>query len=186
MALILASQSPRRKELLGYITENFTVRVSDAEEVTDPSLSPEETVKALAVLKGEAVATNNPCDVIISADTIVVLDDKILGKPHSRDEAFGMLSSLSGRNHEVYTGVCVISGDKKLCFAERTEVTFCNLSEEDINRYIETGEPFDKAGAYGIQGKGSVMISSITGDYYNVMGLPVARLNKLLKDNALI
>ena len=186
MALILASQSPRRKELLGYITENFTVRVSEAEETTDPALSPEETVKALAVLKGEVVSTAYPDDVIISADTIVVLDDKILGKPHSRDEAFRMLSSLSGRSHTVFTGVCVICGDKKLCFAERTEVIFCDLSEEDINAYIETGEPFDKAGGYGIQGRGSVMISSITGDYYNVMGLPVARLNRLLKDNSLI
>lgn len=186
MALILASQSPRRKELLSFITENFTVKVSDAEEITDPSLSPEETVKALAVLKGEAVAADFSDDVIISADTIVVLDGKILGKPHSREEAFSMLSSLSGRSHEVFTGVCVISGDKKFCFAQRTLVTFCCLSEDDINAYIETNEPFDKAGAYGIQGKGSVMIESIEGDYYNVMGLPVARLNRLLRDNSLI
>ena len=186
MKIILASASPRRRELLGFITENFTVCVSDAEEITDPSLSPEETVRALAALKGEAVLAEHPDDVIISADTIVVLDDKILGKPHSRDEAFCMLSSLSGRVHTVFTGVCVIYGDKKLCFAERTDVTFCDLSEDDINAYIETGEPFDKAGGYGIQGRGSVMISSITGDYYNVMGLPVARLNRLLRDNSLI
>lgn len=186
MAVILASQSPRRKELMGFITEDFTVKVSDAEEVTDPSLSPEETVKALAVLKGEAVAESHPDDTVISADTIVVLDGKILGKPKNRDDAFRMLSSLSGKIHTVYTGVCVIAKNKKLCFADKTEVTFYPLSDEDINSYIETGEPFDKAGAYGIQGKGSIMIKGIFGDYYNVMGLPVARLNRLLKENSLI
>ncbi len=186
MAVILASQSPRRKELMGFITEDFTVKVSDAEEVTDPSLSPEETVKALAVLKGEAVAESHPDDTVISADTIVVLDGKILGKPKNRDDAFRMLSSLSGKIHTVYTGVCVIAKNKQLCFADKTEVTFYPLSDEDINSYIETGEPFDKAGAYGIQGKGSIMIKGIFGDYYNVMGLPVARLNRLLKENSLI
>lgn len=186
MAIILASASPRRKELLSFITENFTVRVSDADETTDPSLSAEETVRALAVVKGEAVAESFPSDTVISADTVVVLDGKILGKPHSREEAFSMLSALSGRSHTVYTGVCIISNDKKICFAEATDVTFADLSEDEINAYINSGEPFDKAGAYGIQGKGSIMITSIKGDYYNVMGLPVARLYKTLKESALI
>ena len=132
------------------------------------------------------MAKDFPDDIIISADTVVVLDGRILGKPHSREEAFSMLSSLSGRSHTVYTGVCVISKDIKACFAEATDVTFAELCDEEINAYMETGEPFDKAGAYGIQGKGSIMITSINGDYYNVMGLPVSKLYKVLKDNSII
>ncbi len=186
MALILASKSPRRKELLGYITENFTVKVSDAEEKCDPSLSPEEIVIKLAELKGEAVKSICPRDTVIASDTVVVLGKAILGKPHSPEEAFSMLRSLSGKTHEVFTGVCILHEDKKISFAERTEVNFCELTDEEINDYIATGLPFDKAGAYGIQGKGSVMISSINGDYYNVMGLPVARLNKVLKENGIL
>lgn len=186
MALILASQSPRRKELLGYITENFTVKVSDADESFDPSLPPEEIAKTLASIKGEAVFAFHTDDTVISADTIVVLGSSILGKPRSEQEAFSMLKSLSGKTHSVFTGVCILSVDKKICFAEKTEVNFCTLSDEDINSYIATNEPFDKAGAYGIQGKGSVLISSIKGDYYNVMGLPVAKLNKALKENNLL
>lgn len=186
MAIILASASPRRRELLKFITEAFTVKVSDAEEVTDPELSAEETVKSLAVIKGEAVAKDFPDDTVISADTIVVLDGKILGKPKNKEDAFSMLSSLSGRAHEVYTGVCVLHGCIKLVFAERTEVTFYSLTSEEIRAYIATGEPSDKAGAYGIQGKGCTLVKAINGDYNNVVGLPVARLNRLLKDNSLI
>ncbi len=186
MAIILASASPRRRELLKFITEDFTVRISEVEEITDPTLSAEETVKELARIKGEAVARDFPSDTVISSDTIVVLDGNILGKPHSREEAFSMLSSLSGRRHTVYTGVCITCADRKITFAEATEVNFSSLSEEEINAYIDSGEPFDKAGAYGIQGRGSIMISSINGDYYNVMGLPVARLYSVLKENSLI
>ena len=127
MAIILASASPRRRELLKFITEDFTVRVSDAEEVTDPDLSAEETVKSLAVIKGEAVADSFPDDTVISADTIVVLDGKILGKPKDEEDAFRMLSSLSGRTHEVFTGVCVLHGGKKTVFAE---VDFIPTMEE--------------------------------------------------------
>ncbi len=186
MAIILASASPRRKELLRFITEDFTVKVSDADETTDPSLSPEETVKSLAGIKGDAVAAICPGDTVISADTVVVLDGKILGKPKNPEDAFSMLSSLSGRTHEVFTGVCIICGDKKICFAQKTEVTFHELSEEEILSYIETNEPADKAGAYGIQGKGSLLVKSINGDYHNVVGLPVSALNRALKENSLI
>lgn len=186
MAVILASASPRRRELLKFITEDFTVRVSDAEEVTDPGLSAEETVKSLAVIKGEAVAKSFPHDTVISADTIVVLDGRILGKPKNEEDAFNMLSSLSGRTHEVFTGVCVLHGNKKLVFAERTEVSFYALSDDEIRAYIRTGEPADKAGAYGIQGKGCTLVKAINGDYNNVVGLPVAELNRLLKENSLI
>ena len=186
MAIILASASPRRRELLKFITEDFTVRVSDAEEVTDPGLTAEEAVKSLAVIKGEAVAGSFPDDTVISADTIVVLDGRILGKPRDEEDAFGMLTSLSGRTHEVFTGVCVIHGEKRLVFAERTEVSFYELSEDEIRAYIATSEPADKAGAYGIQGRGCTLVKGISGDYNNVVGLPVARLNRILKENALI
>lgn len=186
MAVILASASPRRKELLSYITEEFTIKVSDADESCDPSASPEEIVKALARIKGEAVHSLYPSDTVISADTVVVLGKDILGKPHSSEEAFLMLKSLSGKTHSVYTGVFIIHGEKEFSFAEKTDVTFCELSDDEINRYIASGEPFDKAGAYGIQGKGSTMISSINGDYYNVMGLPVAKLNRVLKENNIL
>ncbi len=186
MAIILASASPRRRELLKFITEDFTVKVSDAEEVTDPALSAEETVKSLAEIKGEAVAEGYPDDTVISADTIVVLDGKILGKPKNEADAFSMLSSLSGRTHEVFTGVCIIHGGEKKVFAERTEVSFYSLSDEEIRAYIATDEPADKAGAYGIQGKGCTLVKAINGDYNNVVGLPVAKLNRILKENSLI
>ena len=186
MAVILASKSPRRNELLRFITEDFTVKVSDADETIPDGTAPEDAVIMLAKIKGEAVYKENSEATIISADTVVVYDGKILGKPHSREDAFSMLSTLSGNTHTVYTGVFIISGDKKIGFSERTDVTFCELSQDDINNYISTGEPFDKAGAYGIQGKGSVMIKGIVGDYYNVMGLPVAKLNSVLKENGLL
>lgn len=186
MAIILASASPRRKELLRFITEDFTVSVSDADETADPSKTPEETVKELAMLKGEAVFLNFPEDTVIAADTVVVIDDTILGKPADKEDAFRMLRSLSGRSHYVYTGVFVKSKNKEISFAERTEVNFFELSDEEINAYIATDEPCDKAGSYGIQGKGSTLIRSITGDYFNVVGLPVARLNRELKKHGLI
>lgn len=186
MALILASQSPRRRELLNYITENFTVKVSQADESVDPTMSPRETVEYLARLKGEAVYSVYPEDTVLSADTVVVLGNEILGKPRSYKDAYSMLSLLSGKTHEVYTGVCIISQDRKICFSQCTEVTFYELSDEDIRKYIDTNEPFDKAGGYGIQGKGSVLIKGIVGDYYNVMGLPVAKLARVMKENGVI
>lgn len=186
MAIILASASPRRRELMKFITEDFTVKVSDVREVTDPDLSPEETVKSLAVIKGEAVAGNCPGDTVISADTVVVLDGKILGKPKNEEDAFSMLCALSGKTHEVFTGVCIIHGGKKTVFAERTEVSFYSLSDEEIRAYIATGEPSDKAGAYGIQGKGCTLVKSINGDYNNVVGLPVSKLYRIMKESSAI
>ena len=183
MALILASQSPRRKELLGFITENFTVRVSDAEEITDPLLSPEETVKALAVIKGEAVAADFPDDVIISADTIVVLDNKILGKPHSEEEACEMISTLSGAKHKVVTGVTLRTADRTVSFSAESLVSFRELEAEEVNYYVEKYRPMDKAGAYGIQEWiGYIGIEGIEGSFYNVMGLPTQRLYTALKE----
>ena len=185
MAIILASQSPRRKELLKFITEDFRVEVSNADESINASLSPEDTVIYLSGIKGEAVFRNNPDDCVISADTIVVLDGKILGKPRNEEEAFDMLYALSGKSHEVFTGVSIFTKNKKISFAERTEVKFCALTKEEINSYIASGEPFDKAGGYGIQGRGSVMIEGINGDYYNVMGLPVSRLARILREEGI-
>ncbi len=182
MALILASGSPRRKELLSYITPDFEIRVSDAEEKTEPGLSPAETVISLAGQKADAVLpTLGSGDVLISADTVVYIDGDILGKPHSREEAFDMLSSLSGRRHTVFTGVCITDGKKRVAFAERTEVEFFELSDEDVNAYIDSGEPFDKAGGYGIQGKGALLVKGINGDFYNVMGFPIGRISRELK-----
>lgn len=186
MAIILASQSPRRYELLQHITSDFCVKVSNADETSVKNMSPEDTVRALAELKGKAVFKENSEDTVISADTVVELNGKILGKPHTEHEAFEMLSSLSDRTHIVHTGVCILSKDVAVTFSEKTSVTFMKLSSEEILQYIESGEPFDKAGGYGIQGKGCLFVERIDGDYYNVMGLPVARLYKTLKGNKLI
>lgn len=184
MSFILASASPRRRELLSLITEDFTVKVSDIEEKTDVALSPEETVKELARQKGEAVFSLYPEETVIAADTVVVLDGKILGKPEDEKDAFSMLRSLSGKSHFVVTGVFVADKNKKIIFSQKTEVTFFELTDKEILDYIATKEPFDKAGAYGIQGKGSVLVKGINGDYFNVVGLPVAKLNKVLKENS--
>ena len=182
MKLILASASPRRRELLRYITEDFTVRVSHAEETTPEGLTPEETVQYLAGLKAAAVFTGDPEEVIVASDTIVVIDGRILGKPHSEEEARAMLRTLSGRTHTVFTGVCVKTAAAERVFAERSEVTFYPLSDGEIRDYVATGEPMDKAGSYGIQGKGSLLVKKIDGDFYNVMGLPVAALSRALRE----
>ena len=182
MKLILASASPRRKELLRYITEDFTVRVSHADETLKEKLAPEETVKYLASVKAGAVFTGDANEVIVASDTIVVIDGAILGKPRSEEEARAMLRTLSGRTHTVFTGVCVRTATEERVFAERSEVTFYPLSEDEIREYVATGEPMDKAGSYGIQGKGSLLVKKIDGDFYNVMGLPVAALYRVLRE----
>ncbi len=182
MKLILASASPRRKELLRYITEDFTVRVSNADETVPDGLTPEETVKYLSRVKAGAVWHDDPEETVVASDTIVVIDGRVLGKPHGEAEARAMLRTLSGRTHTVFTGVCVRTAAQERVFAERTEVTFYPLTEEEISAYVATGEPMDKAGAYGIQGKGSLLVRKIDGDFYNVMGLPVAALWRALDE----
>ena len=179
--IILGSSSPRRKELLKLITENFEIRVSDAEEKTEPGLSPEQTVCALAELKADSIFSGDKNEIIITADTVVAVDGKILGKPADHNDAFDMLSSLSGRKHSVYTGVCISDGDRKKIFSVCSDVYFYELSEQDILDYIATGECDDKAGAYGIQGKGALLVEKIHGDYFNIVGLPVSLLAKELK-----
>lgn len=179
---ILASASPRRKELLGLITEKFDVVVSDADEDTVSKDIPVTLyVQELSLLKASATAKavlKRKNAVIIAADTIVTLDGEILGKPTDEDSAYEMLSSLSGRVHEVYTGYCImrISDGKTVCNSVRTEVEFKELTEQKIRGYIATNEPMDKAGAYGIQGFGSKLIKGIKGDYFNVVGLPVSAI----------
>ena len=179
MQLILASQSPRRKELLGLFHIPFTVQVADIDEAMDPSKSPQEEVSRVSRLKALAVAGNSE-DVIIAADTIVVLEGNVLGKPADRRDAIRMLTALSGRDHQVMTGVTVVRGSRILTHTEVTDIHFRPLSQAEILRYVDTGEPMDKAGSYGIQGGAALFVEKMHGDYYNVMGLPVCRLWQML------
>lgn len=179
--LILASSSPRRKELLENLQLSFIVSTSNADETFHPDLAPEEVVVELASRKARSAAENHPQSYVIGADTIVVFDGKILGKPSSPEEAKNMLMLLSNNIHSVYTGVAIVSPAGTAAFYEKTDVAFWELSEEEIDAYIKTGEPFDKAGAYGIQGIGGLLVREIRGDYFNVVGLPVARLIRELK-----
>lgn len=184
---VLASASPRRKELLEKMGLQFSIVVSEADESTVSRDIPVNLyVQELALLKVSATAKmllRNKKALIIAADTIVTLDGEILGKPDGEDGAKKMLSSLSGRTHEVYTGYCVmrISDGKTVCNSVKTEVKFKTLTEQKIRSYIESGEPMDKAGAYGIQGFGSMLIEKINGDYFNVVGLPVSALADTLE-----
>lgn len=182
--MILASASPRRRELLEQAGFSFEVKVSDTGEMTSEK-EPEKVVEELAQRKAEAVAISEENALVIGADTIVAVDGKILGKPHSREEAFFMLSMLQGRVHQVYTGVALISKragtEKRQIFSEKTDVSMYPMTEQEIWEYIATGEPMDKAGAYGIQGRAAVFIRKIEGDYNNVVGLPIARLYQEIK-----
>lgn len=178
--MILASQSPRRRELLSLITEDFSVIPARGEENIPEGTPPKDAVLLLSRQKAEEVAAAHPEQTVIAADTVVAIDGKILGKPRDTDDAVDMLRLLSGRTHSVFTGVCIIS-DKGVCsFAEETLVEFYPLTEKQIADYAATGEPLDKAGAYGIQGIGALLVRRIDGDYYNVMGLPVGRLYREL------
>lgn len=179
--LILASKSPRRRELLDRMGLAHTVISVDSDEWFPDDLSPSEIVKYISREKAFAAANMvAPEDIVITADTMVFLDDKKLGKPGDEDEAFLMLSALSGREHTVCTGVTVMQGNRTLTEAEQTRVRFASLDEDTIRAYIRTGEPMDKAGAYGVQSLGALLIEGIEGDFFNVMGLPVRRLSLML------
>ena len=183
---ILASQSPRRQEILKDAGVIHTVIPSDANEDISLSLPPEKYVMELALLKGAAVAANaKKNDIIISADTVVVADGEIMGKPKDFDDAKAMLMKLSGKWHSVLTGYCVIDGadGSAIVKYEETKVKFRDLSENDAVRYIRSGESMDKAGGYGIQGKGRLLVEKIDGDYFNVVGLPICALAKMLKED---
>lgn len=183
MEIILASQSPRRKELMGLFHIPFTIRVADINETMDAAKPAQEEVARVSRLKAEAVPHGED-DIVIAADTIVVCAGQILGKPRDEADAQRMLTLLSGRDHQVMTGMTVLRGRQQVVCTEITDIHFRTLSEKEIRAYIATGEPMDKAGAYGIQGGAALFAQRLVGDYYNVMGLPVCRLSQILREIA--
>lgn len=176
--IILASSSPRRKELLTTAGVKFDIIVKEVDESIPDGTKPEAAAVMTATKKAKAVAIENSEAVVIGADTIVVCDDKILGKPRNEEHAKEILRMLSGREHEVITGVCLIKGEKISSFAKVSKVRFYELTDDEIESYVDTKECMDKAGAYGIQGLGCTLVESIEGDYFNIVGLPVAAVVK--------
>lgn len=182
MGIILASASPRRKELMRLLTEDFEVCPSDAEEVFPKDIDIEKAPEYLALNKAREIAKIYPDDLVIGCDTAVFLGGRMLGKPRDAEEAAKMLRSLSGNIHKVISGCALITGGKKMTFSSETEVEFYALSDAEIEEYIRTENPLDKAGAYGIQGKAALFVKGIKGDYYNVVGLPVAELKRKISN----
>ena len=183
MNLILASASPRRKELLSLFHIPFDIRVADIDETMDPGKAPFDEVARVSRLKALAIPREEE-DVVIAADTIVVCEGRVLGKPHSQEEAVAMLQLLSGRDHQVMTGCTVLRGAQTETFTEVTDLHFRHLRREEIAAYVQSGEPMDKAGSYGIQGGAALFCQRLEGDYYNVMGLPVCHLGEVLRSLA--
>ncbi len=182
MDIILASQSPRRRELLGQMGLDFSILTPDIDEHMDRALSPDKLVEVISAEKAAAVQTQTGRDsLVIAADTVVVWNHRVLGKPTDPQDACRMLTQLSGRTHLVYTGFTVRQGKRAVTRSECTRVSFRGLTQEEIAAYVATGEPMDKAGAYGIQGLGALLVEGIQGDYFNVMGLPVCALGQVLK-----
>ena len=184
MKVILASKSPRRKEILETMGISFEIDVADVDESVDSTLSPVEAVCEISKRKADAVAKRHEIEdvIVISADTVVVIDGKIIGKPKDEDDAFNIIKSLSARTHEVYTGFTICGNGKTKTDSEVTKVHFKKLCDDDIKRYIATGEPMDKAGAYGIQQKGNLFVDYIHGDYYNVVGFPISKICVTIKE----
>ena len=183
MKIVLASQSPRRKELLGRMGLEFVTQASKIDESAFDGLEAWELVATLSREKAQWIARQLDGEtLVIGADTVVVRDGAALGKPKDAEDAVAMLLSLSGRDHQVCTGVTVCRGDRVLTQVEETQVTFRELTEAEVRQYVSTGEPMDKAGAYGIQGLVGLLVEGIRGDYSNVVGLPVCRLGQMLKD----
>lgn len=180
--IVLASASPRRRGLLSLVVPSFRIIPSEFDEALVPrELGPADHVRHSALMKARDVTTRDPDSLVIGADTIVVVDDAILGKPASAQDAARMLRLLSGRAHQVYTGLAIVRGGTELGGCECTDVSFRELTDDVVARYIATGEPMDKAGAYAIQGRGSVLITGIRGCYFNVVGLPIHLLSTLLE-----
>ena len=181
MKIVLASQSPRRRQLLGQMGLEFTTQSPEIDESAFHGRDARDLVETLSREKARWVARQQtPDTLVIGADTVVVLDGAILGKPRDGAEAEAMLAALSGRDHQVFTGVTLCQGDRILTQAEETQVTFRPLTCQEIRQYVSTGEPMDKAGAYGIQGLGGLLVEGIRGDYFNVVGLPICRLGRML------
>ena len=185
MEIILASKSPRRREILENTKVRFSIEESQIDEVIKLNELPKETVMRLAYEKALDVANRNKNSLVIGADTIVVINDTILGKPKDDIEAFSMLKLLSGKTHYVITGFALInlSLDKKIIDCQVSQVTFKELSEQCIKDYLQTKESLDKAGAYGIQGYGGLLVENIQGDYFNIVGLPISKISDCLKDH---
>lgn len=180
--IILASASPRRKQLLEQAQLKFSISTSTVDENVDETLLPKQVVEQLALRKANDVSLDHEDCVVIGADTIVSINGTILGKPKDETDATEMLRLLSGDDHEVYTGVAIISKEKTIVFHEKTLVSFWELTEAEIAEYLATGEPFDKAGSYGIQGIGALLVKKIYGCYFNVVGLPLARTVRELRN----
>ncbi len=176
MQIVLASSSPRRQDLLRQVGVHFKVRVADVDEKQITVKNPVEKVRQLALLKGRNVSIEHDNEIIIAADTVVSFEKQVFEKPETKKEAYDMIHALSGTTHEVYTGVSMRSVEQEKTFVEKTIVEFWPLKDEDIKRYVQTDEPYDKAGAYGIQSYGAIFVKGITGDYYNVVGLPISRV----------
>lgn len=179
LKVVLASASPRRKELLSLIFNKYDIRPADCDETLPEGMKAQEAVEYLSLIKNKA--TVEICDensLVISADTVVAVDGEILGKPEDKEDARRMIALLSGREHQVFTGVTLSLNGEFKTFSEKTDVVFYKLTDKEIEDYISTDEPYDKAGAYGIQGKAGLLVKAVNGDYYNVVGLPVARLKR--------
>lgn len=180
--VVLASASPRRQELLKLIFADFEVIPADIDETVRKSIELTQYPEYLALKKSHHIAEKRPIDdIVIGCDTGVFIDDVMLGKPKNKEQAYEMLKMLSGRTHKVITGVSIFCKGQNICFSETTEVEFYPLTDREIKEYVETAEPMDKAGAYGIQGKGTLLVKKINGDFFNVVGLPVAALRQKLK-----
>lgn len=178
---ILASQSPRRQQLLQYLQIDFTVISSDVDEIIEEGIPFEQVVMDLAELKAKHIAKDHPDCTVLGFDTLVILNHQALGKPKDRSEAFQMLRMLSGNTHTVLTGCAVVTSTDSITFYDQAEVTFSTMTDTEINEYLDTDEPFDKAGAYGIQGYGARYVQMIKGDFYTVMGLPIHKLYQTLR-----
>ena len=177
--VVLASASPRRKELLSLIFNEYDICPADCDETLPEGIKAQEAVEYLSLIKNKAALENcGKESLVISADTVVAVDGEILGKPVDKDDARRMITLLSGRAHQVFTGVTLSLNGEFKTFSEKTDVVFYELTEEEIESYISSSEPYDKAGSYGIQGKAGLLVKSVNGDYYNVVGLPVARLKR--------
>ena len=187
MKLLLASQSPRRKELLSSLGFEFEVVKIDCEEIIPENIKIEDAAAYLSDLKASAFRNLEAGEVLLTADTVVAIDNQILGKPKDEQDAFAMLQSLSGRTHQVYTGIIIKTANKSFTETDVADVTLDKLSEEEINYYIQNYKPFDKAGSYGVQEwLGMAKITSLTGSYYTIMGLPTHLVYKILKESSLI
>lgn len=180
--IVLASGSPRRREIMEKYNIDLIVEKSNVDENINRGETPEQISMSLSLIKALDVSNRFPKDIVIGADTIVVVDGKILGKPKGKEDAYDMLNMLSGRIHEVITGVALIKADMniKIIDYEKTRVKFRKLTDDMIYRYIGTNEPFDKAGAYAIQGVGQILVENIDGCFFNVVGLPLTKIDKLL------